>query len=296
MSSTTRTRVPRIPLGKARNRPASPGQRPPAPARRPADRATFRHSLHAEWIKIRTMRSTLYVILGTLALGAGLAALNGSSTGGEYATMTAADRLTFDPLATSMKGYMLAQVTIALLGGLVITAEYGSRTVVSTLTAVPHRNRVLAAKAVVLGTIALLAGLLTTFTGFLAGQTALKSAGAPYLELSDPGVVRAVLGGALFLALTGLLGLAVGTLIRSTTATVTTLFAGLLIMPAFGPALPGPLADWAGKYWPPTAGGQIMTGYRDPALLDPWPGLGVLAGCVAVLLTAAFLTFRRRDA
>ncbi|MFE9680904.1 ABC transporter permease [Streptomyces sp. NPDC006285] len=296
MSSATRPRIrtprlrsPRIRSERARNRPLPP-------PRRSAGRATFRHSLHAEWIKIRTMRSTLYVILGTVLLGAGLAALNGSGSGDEYATMTAADKLTFDPLALSLKGYMLAQVTIALLGGLVVTAEYGSRTVISTLTAVPHRSRVLAAKAVVLAAIAFLTGLLTTFTGFLAGQAALKGSGAPHLQLSDPGVGRAVLGGALFLALAGLLGLAAGTLIRSTTATVTTLFAALLIMPAFGPALPGPLADWAAKYWPPTAGGQIMTGYRDPALLDPLDGLGVLAGCVAVLLTAAFLTFRTRDA
>ncbi|TDB88452.1 ABC transporter permease [Actinomadura sp. KC216] len=267
-----------------------------APPRRPAGRVTLRHSLHAEWIKIRTMRSTLYVVLGTLVLGAGLAALNGSSAGDEYASMPAADKLTFDPLALSLKGYMLAQVTIALLGGLVITAEHGSRTIVSTLTAVPHRSRVLAAKAAVFAVIAFLAGLLTTFTGFLAGQAALKGAGVPHLALSDPGVWRAILGGALFLALAGLLGLALGTLIRSTTATVTTLFAALLIMPAFGPALPGRLSDWTAKYWPPSAGGQITTGYRDPALLDPWPGLGVMAGCVAVLLTIAFVTFRKRDA
>ncbi len=289
MNGTALLRAPRPPRRRVRNRP-------PSPAGRPASRAAFRHSLHAEWIKIRSMRSTLYVILGTLALGAGLATLNGSSAGSEYATMTAADQLAFDPLALSLKGYLIAQVTIALLGGLIITAEYGSRTVVSTLSAVPNRSRVLAAKAVVLTAIAFLTGLLTTFTGFLAGQAALRDADAPYLLLSDPGAARAILGGALFLALAGLLGLAAGTLIRSTTATVTTLFAALLIMPAFGPALPGRLADWAAKYWPPTAGGQIMTGYRDPALLEPWPGLGMLAGCVAVLLTAAFLTFRTRDA
>lgn len=259
-------------------------------------RATFRHALRAEWIKIRTMRSTLYVVLGTLVIGAGLGTLNGSSAGDEYATMTAADKLAFDPLATSLKGYILAQVTIALLGGLVITAEYGSRTVVGTLTAVPHRSRVLAAKAAVLGVIAFAAGLLTTLTGFVAGQSALKGAGAPHMALSDPGAARGVLGGAAFLALAGLLGLALGTLIRSTTATVTTLFGALLIVPAFGPALPGRLADWTAEYWPPSAGGQVTTAYRDPALLDPGPGLAVMAGCAGVLLTAAFLTFRKRDA
>lgn len=210
--------------------------------------------------------------------------------------MTAEDKLSFDPLALSLRGYMLAQVTLAMLGGLVVTAEYGSRTIVGTLAAVPHRGRVLAAKVVVLTAIGLLAGLLVTFSGFLAGQAALESSGAPHTALGDPGSWRAILGGGLYLALAGLLGLAVGTLIRSTTATVTTLFGSLLIVPAFAGALPGPLADWTAKYWPPTAGGQITTGHRDPALLDPWPGLAVMAGCVVVLLTAAFLAFRRRDA
>ncbi|NVI93223.1 ABC transporter permease, partial [Actinomadura sp. BRA 177] len=125
---------------------------------------------------------------------------------------------------------------------------------------------------------------------------ALDGAGAPHVALGDPGTWRAIFGGGLYLALAGLLGLALGTLIRSTTATVTTLFASLLIVPAFAPAFPGRLADWTAKYWPPSAGGQITTGYRDPALLDPWPGFTVMAACVAVLLAAAFLAFRRRDA
>lgn len=222
----------------------------------PVGRATFRHCLRAELIKIRTMRSTVYVLLGTLLFAVGLAALGSASSGDEYATMTAADRLTFDPLADSLRGYLLAQVTLGLLGGLVITAEYGTRTIVSTLTAVPHRRRVLAAKATVLTVITLLAGELVTFSSFFAGQSALAGAGAPHTDLTDPVAVRAVLGGGLYLA----------------------------------------LADWAARYWPPTAGGQIITGYRDPDLLGPWSGLAVLAAAVAVLLAAAFVIFQRRDA
>ncbi|MFF4473569.1 ABC transporter permease [Streptomyces sp. NPDC001599] len=242
------------------------------------------------------MRSTLYVVLATLGAGAGLGTLNGSSAGDEYAVMSAADRLTFDPLATSLKGVILAQLTLALLGGLAIASEYGSRTIVSTLTAVPRRGRVLLAKAIVVLAIALPTGLLTTLGGFLAGQAALDSSGAPYVALGDAGAWRAVLGGGLFLALSALLGLAAGTMIRSTTATVTTLFTSTLLVPALAPAFPGALADWVAKYWPPSAGGQIVTGYHDPDLLGPWPGFTVMAGCVAVLLGAAFLTFRRRDA
>ena len=107
---------------------------------------------------------------------------------------------------------------------------------------------------------------------------------------------RGIVGGGLYLALAGLFGLALGTVIRSTTATVTTLFGVMLIVQAFAPALPGGLGDWVSKYWPPIAGGQIITSYQDPTLLSPWAGVGVMAGCVAALMTAAFVVFRKRDA
>ncbi|GAA1005198.1 ABC transporter permease [Streptomyces thermogriseus] len=261
-----------------------------------AGRTAFPHCFHAEWIKIRTMRSTFHLVLGTLVFCTGLALLSGTSAGSEYATLSAADRAAFDPLATGLRGYLLAQVALGLLGGLTITSEYGARTIVGTLTAVPHRVRVLAAKAVVLVLVALPTGLLVSLTGFVAGQAMLIREGAPYLALSDPQALRGIVGCGLYLTLAALFGLALGTMIRSTTATVTTLFGVLLIVQAFAPALPGGVGDWMVKYWPPLAGGQIITSYRDPALLGPWAGLAVMAGCVAALLTAAFVVFHKRDA
>ncbi|WP_255949856.1 ABC transporter permease [Streptomyces odontomachi] len=259
-------------------------------------KATFRHSLRAEWIKIRTMRSTLFVVLGTLVFCAGLAALNGSSAGADYALMSPSDQAAFDPLATSLRGYLLAQIALGLLGGLVITSEYGARTIVPTLTSVPHRVRVLASKAVVLVGVALPVGVLVSLVGFLIGQASLSGAGAPHLALSDGMALRGILGGGVYLALAGLFGLALGTMMRSTTATVTTLFGVMLIVQAFAPALPGGAGDWVSKYWPPIAGGRIITAVQDPALLSPGAGLGVMAGCVVVLMAGAFVVFHKRDA
>src|SRR5688500_17534024 len=119
-------------------------------AAKPAAWTTFGQCVHAEWIKLRTMRSSLFIVLGTVAFCAGLATLNGSSAGADFAALTAEERSEFDPLATSLRGYLLAQIALGLLGGLAITSEYGARTIVGTLTSVPHRGRVLAAKAVVL--------------------------------------------------------------------------------------------------------------------------------------------------
>ncbi|MEV7143869.1 ABC transporter permease [Streptomyces tauricus] len=280
---------------KARRRPLVLRLQP-QPRRARDGRATFRHCLHAEWIKIRTMRSTLYVILGTLAFCLGLAALNGSSAGSEFADLSPADQASFDPLATSLRGYLLAQIALGLLGGLVITSEYGARTIVPTLIGVPHRARVLASKAVVLVGVALPVGIAVSLAGFLVGQASLSGAGAPHLALSDGVALRGIFGGGLYLALAGLFGLALGTVIRSTTATVTTLFGVMLIVQAFAPALPGELGDWVSKYWPPIAGGQIITSYQDPGLLSPWAGMGVVTGSVAGLMVAAFIVFRKRDA
>ncbi|MEU6028874.1 ABC transporter permease [Streptomyces tauricus] len=242
------------------------------------------------------MRSTLYVILGTLAFCLGLAALNGSSAGSEFADLSPADQASFDPLATSLRGYLLAQIALGLLGGLVITSEYGARTIGPTLIGVPQRARVLASKAVVLVGVALPVGIAVSLAGFVVGQASLSGAGAPHLALSDGVAWRGIFGGGLYLALAGLFGLALGTVIRSTTATVTTLFGVMLIVQAFAPALPGELGDWVSKYWPPIAGGQIITSYQDPDLLSPWAGVGVMVESVAVLMVAAFTVFRKRDA
>ena len=261
-----------------------------------AHRPTFANSLRAEWIRIRTMRSSGYLVLGALVFCTALAALGGSSAGTEYAGLSGAERATFDPLAISLRGYLLGQIALGLLGGLVITAEYGARTIVTTLAATPRRGALLASKSIVLVSISLLSGILVSLSGFAVGQAALAGAGAPHLTLSDPQALRGVLGGGLYLTLAALLGLALGTLIRSTKATVTTLFGILLIVQAFAPALPGDVGEWMARWWPPLAGGQIITGYRDPALLGPWTGLAVMAGCVAIALAASFVAFRRRDA
>ena len=259
-------------------------------------RASFGGGLRAEWIKLRTMRSTLFLVLGIVAFCAGLAALNGTSAGDDYAGLSAADRVEFDPLAISLRGYLLAQIALGLLGGLVVTAEYGAGTISVTMMAVPRRGRVLAAKAVVVAVVAALTGVLVSLVGFVVGQASLAAKDAPHLALTDSLAVRGIAGGSAYLALAALFGLAIGTIIRSTTATVTTLFGVMLIVQAFAPALPGAVGDWVLKYWPSIAGGQVITGYRDPTLLGPWSGLGVVAACVAVLMTAAFIVFRTRDA
>ncbi|GAA2157737.1 hypothetical protein GCM10009760_60120 [Kitasatospora kazusensis] len=281
----------------------------PAPTRRPGLVArwrgrrpfvegppTFRDLVHSEWVKLRTTRSSRYLALGTVVAGAGLAVLTSNSVGEQYGGLSAADRLAFDPTEVSLRGHLVAQVTVGLLGALAITSEYSTGTLTSTLTAVPDRGRLLAAKAAVLGGAALPVGLAATAGGFLGGQAMLARHGAPHTGLRDPAALRAVLGGGAYLASTGLLGLGLGSLLRNTSGAASTLFGGMLIVPALSPALPGPLPRWMATYWPTRAGAQVMTVHRDPALLGPAAGLGLMGAATGATLAAAYAAFRTRDA
>jgi len=131
---------------------------------------------------------------------------------------------------------------------------------------------------------------------FLAGQAIL---GRQHLSVSfgDPGVVRAVIGSALYLAVAGLLGLALGALLRSTAGGIAALFGLLFAVPILVGFLPGSLADEVGKYLPGAAGLAVTTVHPDPATsLAPWTGFGVFCAYAAVLLGFAAVRMRRGDA
>ncbi|MFF7634701.1 ABC transporter ATP-binding protein [Kitasatospora sp. NPDC008050] len=259
-------------------------------------RPGFGDLLRSEWVKLHTTRSSRYLALGSVVAGAGLAVLTSNSAGEQYGALSATDRLAFDPTEISLRGHLVAQVTMGLLGALAFTSEYSTGTLTTSLTAVPDRGRLLGAKAVVLGAAALPVGLTTTVGGFLGGQAMLARQGAPHTALSDPAALRAVVGGGAYLAGAGLLGLGLGGLLRNTSGAASALFGGMLIVPAFSPALPGPLPRWVAAYWPTRAGAQVMAVRRDPALLGPAAGLGVLGATAAGVLGAAYVVFRTRDA
>ncbi|MDV6287176.1 hypothetical protein R2F25_00880 [Streptomyces sp. UP1A-1] len=211
--------------------------------------------------------------------------------------MSTADQAVFDPLATSLRGYLIAQITLGLLGGLVITSEYGARTIVSTLVSVPHRGRVLASKAVVLVAVAFPTGLVVSLTGFLVGQAALSGAGC-----SASGAVRRH-GAARRLRRWALS--------RTRRAVRTRPGGGDPLHHGDGDHVvrgdahrPGVRPGAARRtrrlgvdvLAADRRSGQIITAYQDPDLLTPWAGLCVMAGCVAVMMGAAHAVFRKRDA
>jgi hypothetical protein len=201
----------------------------------------------------------------------------------------------FDPAGVSLSGVQLAQIAVGVLGVLLVTSEYATGLIRTTLAAVPRRLPVLWGKAALVTAATLAASLPAVFVAFVAGQSILARAHLS-VPLGDPGVARAVIGGALYLAVAALIGLGLGALLRSTAGGIAALFGLLFGVQLAAGFLPGSWADDVGKYVPTTAGQAVTLVHPDPvSSLPPWTGFGVFCGYAAVLLGLAALRMRRGD-
>jgi ABC-2 type transport system permease protein len=198
--------------------------------------ALRRGVLAAEWIKLRSVRST-YATLGcALALGLGDAVLNTAAIARAWPGMSAQDRLSFDPVGAALDGLSFGALAFGMLGVLAVSTEYGTGMIRTTLAAVPGRSTVLAAKALVVAALTLVLGELFSFSAFFLGQIMLSGAhlGA---DLTDPGVARAVCSAGLYLSVVALVGLGLGALIRHSAGAVAALFGVVFLAYGVGRAL-----------------------------------------------------------
>jgi len=168
--------------------------------------------VRSEWTKLWSLRSTRWALLVSVVAMAGLGILVSAVQMAHWNQMSPRDQATFDPVDTSLGGWHLAQLAIGVLGVLLITGEYSTGQIRSTFAAVPHRLPVLWAKAGVYAAITFVLMILASFTAFLVSQPILRR---HHVEttLSSPHVLRAVVGAALFLTVTGLFGLSLGALV-----------------------------------------------------------------------------------
>jgi ABC-type transport system involved in multi-copper enzyme maturation permease subunit len=245
--------------------------------------------MRSEWTKLRTQPGALWSLLSAVILVVAFGIL--------YSLLRVArpphgaTAASFDPTSVSLAGVQLAQVAAGVLGVLLITSEYATGLIRTTLAAVPRRLPTLWGKAAVVTGAVVAVSVPAAVAVFLAGQAIL---GRQHLSvsLSAPGVTRAVIGGALYLAVAALLGLALGALLRSAA-----LFGLLFAVPILVGFLPGSLSDEIGKYLPGTAGLAVTSVHPDPATsLAPWTGFGVFCAYALVLLAAAAVRMRRGDA
>ena len=257
----------------------------------PGGKVTPRRILNSEWTKFRTLRSSWLTLLGAVVamVGTGLVVGYVTSTS-DWATL---DGATF--ASATVRGYLLAQLIVGVLGVLFVTGEYGTGMIRSTFAAVPRRLHVLAAKTVVFSTVALVSMTLASFAAFFGGQIFL-SADDHGSSLSDPGALRAVAGVGVYLMLVGALGGALGWIVRSTVGAITTLVALLLILPVLVGFLPASVGTDIAKFLPSDAAEAFVSSGPVANALAPWTGLGVLVLWVALSLAAAEVLLRRRDA
>jgi hypothetical protein len=250
--------------------------------------------VRSEWVKLRSLRSTGWTLGSAVLLlvGLGIPLCLQASHHWSPAEVQSRDQ---DPVFQSLGGLLLAQIPIGVLGVLTVTGEYATGMIRATLGLVPKRLPVLWAKVAVFGLASFTLMLVAALVSFLAGQVPLSNHGVG-ATLSSPGAARAVLGAAGYLALVGLLGLALGALLRHTAGAVSALLGVLLGLPILFGLLP---ESWqSAARFLPTLLGEGMASTSPPSVthqLSPGLCFVVMSVYSIVGLVAAAFVLARRD-
>ncbi|MGW1891087.1 ABC transporter permease [Streptomyces sp. NPDC002004] len=250
--------------------------------------------VRSEWTKIRSVASTVWTLsvaaVVTIALGMLISFLSRR----EFDGMNAGESVTFDPTYISFTGMSLGQLAMIVFGVLVVSNEYSTGMIRTSLAAVPQRGTFLFSKIAVATLLAFAVGLVTSFAAFFLGQAML---GDHKAWIGDPGVLRAVIGGGLYMALIAMFSMGVATMLRSPLLSL-----GIL-MPFFFliSSILGNVSATKkiGRYLPDQAGSkilQVVTPPGDDTPYGPWGGLGIMVLWVIAALIGGYVLLRRRDA
>ena len=263
-------------------------------ARPAVKRVGMREALDSEWAKIITVRSTYWTALTTLIVGVGISILFSWLLSTNLSTMSAVDKAKID-ISFTIFGLDFALLAVGVLGVLVISSEYSSGMIRTSLTALPRRGLLMSAKVIVLAAVALLCGLIVAWASYLGGRP-FWNAQDIHFDLGSSGNLRAVFGAALGLMLVALFGFAVGALIRHTAGAVAIVVGIYFVAPIITGLLPGTWGKDVDKLMPSNAAHAMILTYHDPGTLTPLNGLLVLLAWIVILLGAAFALFKKRDA
>jgi hypothetical protein len=236
-----------------------------------------------EWIKLRSLRSLWWALIGGMAATVAFGVVTGFNT----------RSVTSDPTSNVLAGVIIGQVITGVLGVLAITSEYSSGLIRVTFAAVPRRPLVLAAKAFVFGTLCLVTGEIAVFASFILGIAALRPS-VPHPSLSDPAVLRAVAMTGAYLALIGLTGLGIGAIIRHSGAAAGILVGSLFVLPI----VTGAASQAVAKFMPELIAGNSLAAVKPVSgfTWSPWLELGIVAAWPVALLLAGGWLLVRRDA
>jgi ABC-2 type transport system permease protein len=264
---------------------------------------SFGGVLRSEWIKLRSLRSTTWSYLIVIAISLGMALVMSLSmvsgmNGGADASGATADAQSTLIVQSSVFGVFFGQLVAGVLGVLVISGEYTTGMIRSTLTAVPKRLPALAAKAIVLFVTTFIVGLIANLGAFLVASVVFAGNDVS-ASIAEPAVFLPLLGGALYLALVAVFALGVGTMLRSSAGGIATVLGVMLLLPTVLQMIP---AEWAHDVVPyllSSAGLGIFTSpTAEPAgdELGAWLNLLIVLAWVGASIAGAAVLLKRRDA
>jgi ABC-2 type transport system permease protein len=257
-------------------------------------RVTFPHVLLSEWTKLRSVRSTLWSLGVGFLLTIAFPVIFAFVTSAHWGSMSPQERASRSPLDIALAGVNVAQLAIAVLGVLLISAEYSTGSIRSTLTAVPKRLPVLWAKLVDYAVVTIVLMVPAVLISFFASQAILARHHILQISFSAPGVARSVLGGALYVMLVGIFALAVGAIVRNTAGGIATFAAIFFVLPPLMFVLPQSWNNAASQYLPSEAGRQLFSLHHAAHTLTPLAGGLLFAGyCALAIVIAAGLLVRR---
>jgi ABC-2 type transport system permease protein len=270
----------------------SPGA---APAATGTGKVTLARVIRSEWTKLWSLRSTRWSLAVAFITQAGLGPLIAFVEMNRWNQLSLQDRLFIDPIDKALGGHYFAQLAVGVLGVLVISGEYGTGQIRSTMLAVPKRLPVLWAKILVFSSVTFVLVLIGAFISFFAAN-AIFVQHHVNVALSAPHALRAVFGAALYVTLTGILCTALGTIVRATAGGISSFVVILFVLPPVLLLLPSSLHDSINPYLPSVAGGAVATAVADSHTFSPWGGFGLYCGYVALAVAIAAILLRTRDA
>jgi len=257
--------------------------------------ATLWSAIKSEWIKFRSVRSTWIGLATFIVLTIGIGLLVTFTISGHINDHGGENRIGFDPTVTSLVGLFLAQFAVGVIGIVMMTGEYASGAIRTTLTAIPRRLRLVAAKKVILAISMFVVSEVTVFAAFLIGQAVYHRVNIG-TSLGAPGVCRSVFLAGVYLTLLALLGFGIGIILRTTAFSIMVYTAILLIIPVIVNFLPQSWKSAVTKYLPSELGQSMFTPHGSPSGFSWLPALLVLLAYVGVVLVAGIAVLEKRDA
>jgi ABC-2 type transport system permease protein len=287
-------------------------------------RAGLVGAIRSEFTKLRSVRSTYWSIAALFIVSVGIAAIAGAAIAANLHS-NPGNKAQLDSTQSVLGGFFeLGQLVIAVLGALVITSEYSTGMVRTSLTAMPRRGTVYAAKLIVITAVTLVVTVVTSFVAFFVGQSLLSGSGVSAslfhsvtipanaitngspnnvtfngtIVISPGSVLTAIIGSALFVTSVALIAFGLGSIIRHTAGAITSAIGLMFVIPIIVQLLPNTWRWDIMRFFPDEAGRvlSVTVGQSNPHLWSAWPQFGVTLVYAAVLLAVGGYLFRKRDA